>query len=273
MADVWKYFTKLSTDAEKAQCAKCPQILSCKGASTSGLLRHLQHKHNITLKRPISEDQQPSSASKLSKPGESSMFQFVKRQSLEEIVARLAAIDGFSIHAITNSEFIRQSISSRGMKLPKSNTAVMKLVHDFYNKAKDLTKKEIEKRVAGGECMSLTLDEWTSINNKRYININVHCFDGTMYNLGLIRARGSLPADKIREAVSTVTTDFGVPERHIVAATTDGAAVMEKFGRDSEFFHQLCYNHALHLAVMDVLRADKSAAFESMDDTGMVFVR
>lgn len=269
MADVWQYFTKLSTNGEKAQCSKCPQQLSCKGSSTSGLLRHLQGKHNITIKRPTAEDQQPSSAPtpcKVAKPEGSSMIQFIKRQSLEEIVARLAALDGFSIHAITNSEFIRQSISARGLQLPKSNTAVMKLVHDFYNKAKDLTKKEIEKRVAMGEGMSLTLDEWTSVNNKRYININVHCYDGTMFNLGLIRARGSLPAEKIREAVTNVTKSFGLPGGNIVAATTDGAAVMVKFGRESQFIHQLCYNHGLHLAVMDVLRKDNSVAVDDIDD-------
>lgn len=49
--------------------------------------------------------------------------------------------------------------------------------------------------------------------------------------------------------------DYGLSFTDIVAATTDGAAVMCKFGRliCATSLHQECYNHAIHLAVIDVL--------------------
>ena len=44
--------------------------------------------------------------------------------------------------------------------------------------------------------------------------------------------------------------DFGINLSDIVASTTDAGAVMVKFGGLSEYIHQLCYNHGIHLAVL-----------------------
>lgn len=38
----------------------------------------------------------------------------------------------------------------------------------------------------------------------------------------------------------------------------DGASVMVKFGRITKYLHQQCYNHALHLAVLDVIQKKES---------------
>lgn len=51
---------------------------------------------------------------------------------------------------------------------------------------------------------SLTFDEWTSMKNRRYININVHAND-TFWNLGLARVHGSMPATKGIEIIEKKT--------------------------------------------------------------------
>lgn len=242
MAEIWKHFKKLPADAGKAQCTRCLQILMCKGSSTSGLLRHLQIKHNILCKRqaqPINDQQHGTgpSSSKVC-----SMMNYVKRRNLNEEVARLAAKDGFSVNGITKSEFIRQS------RLPTSNNTVMKL-----NEAKVQTVLEIRNRMDEGQSVSITLDEWTNLNNKRYMNINTHFMDGDMINLGLVLVNGSLPAEKIVEAVKGALKDFEVKSSNVFGATTGAAAVMVKFGKTSGYWHQLCYNHGIHLAVCDVI--------------------
>lgn len=61
MADVWKEFKKLPD--ERAQCLKCPKIISCKGGSTSGLWRHLGNKLN--LKNHQDADEIPTKQSRL----------------------------------------------------------------------------------------------------------------------------------------------------------------------------------------------------------------
>jgi len=61
-------------------------------------------------------------------------------------------------------------------------------VHSFV--FSDLAKKK-----AQGQRLSLTLDEWTSGRNCRYMNINVHEEGGNFWSLGLARVHESMPAD------------------------------------------------------------------------------
>lgn len=56
---------------------------------------------------------------------------------------------------------------------------------------------------------------------------------------------------QVKRLTTVKLNEFGLSLQDIVGATTDGAAVMMKFGRDMDVIHQPCYNHALHLAVMD----------------------
>uniref|UniRef100_A0AAV2J054 Gypsy retrotransposon integrase-like protein 1 n=1 Tax=Knipowitschia caucasica TaxID=637954 RepID=A0AAV2J054_KNICA len=63
-----------------------------------------------------------------------------------------------------------------------------------------------------------------------------------------------MPAEKIKELVDSHLHRFKLNmEQNIVCCTTDGASVMVKFGRLVLPELQLCYAHAVHLAVTDVL--------------------
>lgn len=110
-------------------------------------------------------------------------------------MATLVAKDGLSVNMICRSSFIKQSITNRGYKLPIGGTNVMNLVHKFYDTAKEEMIKQIEK--LKDNKFSLTLDEWTSSRNRRYINVNLHSNNGVFFNLGLIRIQGSCPADEV----------------------------------------------------------------------------
>ena len=133
------------------------------------------------------------------------------------------------------------------LTLPKSENAVMKLIHKYHQAKKDdLTRifQESDKK------FSLTLDEWTSTKNRRYMNINLHDSEGKTYNLGLVRILGSCTSEKILNMVNERLLNFGLNlEDHIVGATSDGAAVMVKFGRLAPSICQLCLNHAMHISV------------------------
>lgn len=267
---MWLYFEKQSSD--NAKCTKCGDVLSCKGSSTSGLTRHLQKKHSITLpskqKQVAAADDSesaPSSTKKQKKSeaeGASSssstasqqqILKFAKRQSLAEIVSRLVALDGFTVHGVTNSAFIKESLKARGYTLPNHNTSVMNLVHTFYETAREQTKAEIEKLKEVK--FSATLDEWTSLKNRRYLNVNLHSIDGKFFNLGLIRIKKSCPAETVKELMLEKLREFGLAFSDIIAATTDGAAVMVKFGGliCETCLHQECFNHGVHLAAVDVI--------------------
>lgn len=57
--------------------------------------------------------------------------------------------------------------------------------------------------------------------------------------------------------------EFGLSaDGDVVASIGDGASVMKKFGRISQYYHQQCYNHAIHLAVIDVIYKNFAVDFE-----------
>jgi hypothetical protein len=57
-----------------------------------------------------------------------SILNLVKKQPLHEIVARLAAKDGFIIRAITGTNSIREYITQNGFILPKNLSKTMILI-------------------------------------------------------------------------------------------------------------------------------------------------
>ena len=96
---------------------------------------------------------------------------------------------------------------------------------------------------------SLTLDEYTSIRNRKYMNINCH-FQNEFLSLGMIRITGSMSAIIAAEKVSSRLTYFGLDlKSDIVATVSDGASVMVKFGKIIDPIHIQCLSHAFHLCV------------------------
>ena len=63
-----------------------------------------------------------------------------------------------------------------------------------------------------------------------------------------------MPAETLLELVTSHIAEFGLHfEQDIFASITHGAQVMKRFGCISPASHQLCYSHALHLAMSDVV--------------------
>ncbi|GBP64734.1 hypothetical protein EVAR_56766_1 [Eumeta japonica] len=129
---------------------------SLHSSNTSGLVRHLAHVHKInttkcgTLEESESEASTSSgvNAPKNSRPGYESTqqqklnFKTPPIQSLGEILVRLAAKDGFTINAITKSEFICDSLSAKGYKLSMCVNDVMNLIIKYYeDKEKEMIKE------------------------------------------------------------------------------------------------------------------------------------
>lgn len=284
----WNHFERKSVDL--AECSLCKNVIKTKGGSTSGLIRHLREKHGINAvsssqststgatastsarasssKRPVCHSAS-SAPLGLSDPKQRTLNFVVKsKNSLEETVARLAAQDGFSINGITNSVFIRRALAKEGHKLPINNTIVMSLVKTFYDETCELIRCELKRRIEKGQRFSLSTDEWTSVANRRYFNVNIHGTDEFVCNLGLVRILGSFTSERTLECVKEHVAEFGIDlEKHCVAVTADGVSVMVKFGRLSPMEYQGCWAHALHLAVCDFLYSGKSTTQTSGTDT------
>lgn len=275
---VWKYFKK-NKDASNAQCLKCPKTIACKGSNTSGLVRHLAHVHKIDVRSTevqmdTEEASTSSSSSGVTAPKklrsdfetmhvqQTLKFDVQPRKSLGEILAKLSAQDGFTIRGITKSEFIRESLAAKGYKLPKTQTEVMNLILKFYDEKEKEMIKELSQLCTSGNRLSVTIDEWTSIRNRRYFSVCVHTAEAKVYNLGLVYIPGKCGAAEVREIVEERLKYFGVNfEHYVLAVTSDGPNVMKKFGRESPCEMVLCVNHAIHLAILDTFCKKKNSNY------------
>ena len=122
---VWDHFSNPTKDS--ATCIHCRSQILRKDGVTSALINHLSSKHNI---KKQSDDTEPES--KRRKVETRSMLDFVKRESLGEILAKCAAKDGFSIQKMVDSDAIKGYLRTKQFKMPKSpatvwNNAVLKM--------------------------------------------------------------------------------------------------------------------------------------------------
>ena len=259
---VWEYFQKTSGSEESARCKVCQVVIKCKGSSTSGLIRHLRSKHNIiTTKKSVGQSQPSMRRQKTIDT------MFSSKKSVQEVIAKMADVDGIPFHVIENSEFIRKSLATQGLKLTYHHGCAREKTSLFCVEAKSKIKATFAERKKNGEKFCLSLDEYTSISNKRYLNINVHGENASVWNLSLVRIHHALPAETLLELVTSPIAEFGLDfEQDIFASITDGAQVMKRFGRISPASHQLCYSHALHLAVSDVVYERRSLNVQPLSD-------
>ena len=95
------------------------------------------------------------------------------------------------------------------------------------------------------------------------MNVNLH-YDLHPVNFGMVRIKGSIPAERVENSVKGRLHEFGFKMEDIVAATTDGASVMKSFGRMICCVHQLCFAHGYHIAVTDFLYARRNF-FEGLE--------
>lgn len=272
-ASVWHHFLT-EKSGQLAKCKKCSKEIKCVGGSTSGLHTHLKTIHGINLKRKCdtSNAEEPSTSKQPKLI--TSYFKSNKNEELSKVLARMTARDGLSFNTLINSYDIRQGLSARGFEnIPKSSNTIRNMVLEYSKIIKNNVISEIANLKSQDKRFSITFDEWTSVRNRRYMNINVHSGQGILWNIGLVRATGSMPADKCLTLVEEKLNAFGLNmSNDIVGVTTDGASVMVKLGKLINSEQQLCFAHGINLAVTDVLYKANSSVivdkqnFEEEDD-------
>ena len=105
-------------------------------------------------------------------------------------------------------------------------------VAEFYQKAKDEVKQHLAKMKVDGVHFSLTFDERSVINSKRYMTINIHGTYPSWHNLGMIRVWDRSQHRFSLKIVELLLVEFGVAiDADIVAMVTDGASIMKRVGR------------------------------------------
>lgn len=181
---------------------------------------------------------------------------FLKENTMEMMISRMTAKDGFSFNSFCKSLDLRYLFQKSGYKLPLSSNTIRSIVIKFSESVKANMINEIQQLQTQYQKFSLTFDEWTSRKNRRYLNINLHS-NKQHRNLGLVRIQGSSSAEHCVNLVEKHLKIFNINIKDdIVAITTDGPNVMIKVGNLMPCFQQRCFAHGIQLAVIDVLYKD-----------------
>lgn len=280
VSEIWKYFLR-AENGLSAKCKLCKKILKTKDRSPRGLHVHLKSIHKIDTKNVISPPplplplpssnnqntelvtESPGSsapvppASKKQKITDHFLFLPVENNSVEKKVSRMVAKDGLPFRVFCTSKDIRDLFNSSGHKLPTSPNSIKLIVMNYGMTLKMKIARDLAQLKENDQRFTLTLDEWTSSMNKRYMNVNAHTFlneNALFWNLGLIRVFGSMPAESGVSILKTKLIEFGlILEKDIINITTDGASVMKKLGRLISPSHQLCYAHGVQLGIIDTI--------------------
>lgn len=269
-SSVWFYYLR-ATDGNSAKCKKCNKILKTAGSSTSSLWSHLRTKHSIDLKvtpavlvsdpTPCSSQQNVihDSQADISKPKKQKMTDFYhKLNSVECVVSKMAALDGLPFKTFCTSEELRKLFLKSGYNLPSSPKTIKNMVIETNENLKSSTIQEIDNLKSNEVKFAVTLDEWTSNRNRRYMNVNIfspHFKDQTGFkNLGLARISTKGTAqyclDILRKKLDSYNLSLG---KDIICLTTDGATVMTALGQAAKVNQQLCLAHGVQLGIIDVL--------------------
>ena len=77
----------------------------------------------------------------------------------------------------------------------------MQFVYKQYDIAKDVTMTEMQQSLKSGKRFSLSLDEYSSLRHKRYLNTNVHQDNDNFWNLGMVAISERMSAEKTVDEV------------------------------------------------------------------------
>lgn len=179
----------------------------------------------------------------------------------------MVALDGLTFRVFERSEELRESLQARGFKIPKTAKSYKQMVIKYSKDVRRKQKTEIQELTSNGERFCVTFDEWTSLRNRRYLNVTLHGKGSKIWNLGLVRIRRSATSERLLSLVEKRLMRFNLNmESHIVCIMTDGCATMTKIGKLCPTLQQLCYAHGIQLAVIDVLyKKDKEKAAKDTD--------
>lgn len=175
----------------------------------------------------------------------------------EMMISRMVAKDGLPFRVFCTSEDMKSLLVAKGYKLPSSPNTIKKIVMNYGMTLKMKVTEDLLKLRNEDYRFTVTLDEWTSGMNRRFLNVNVHTVinsQPTYWNIGLARVFGSMSSESCVQLLKEKLSEFNLSlDNDIVGITTDGASVMKKVGRLIEPLQQLCYAHGVQLGITDVI--------------------
>lgn len=141
------------------------------GGATGAIHTHMRAKH-IGEMPQVQESQKPSTSTstsdliqtqKLTNEPLQKKFKFTDYFSNMKVpVTRMAALDGIPLRTCCTSEDLRYLFKNSGYDVPKSSTAITKIILDQSNNTKNKLKNQLKIMKSENKRFTITSDEWTS---------------------------------------------------------------------------------------------------------------
>ena len=133
-------------NGEREKCETCENTIFCKSGSTGATRNHLCLKHKDLLHTKKVKQQVSLENENKSSTGISTIENYFKptKESLERVVAELAAVDRISFNTISTSKQLRQAFLAKGYKLPQTVQNVRSIIISLSQTLKSDIKKMIE---------------------------------------------------------------------------------------------------------------------------------
>ena len=236
-------FDKLKNNADFDSA--CKVLRSIKDQSPKSIKSHLKTAHNYDVDE---EEMKKKQQQKLSISNFMTTKNFNELTDKNSSIVQLTCSDLIPIHKCMKSKTIDHLFTSTYRSgFPTSFAKVRSAIIENYEIAKTLLRKDFLKRT---ESPAIMIDEWTSLSKKQYINLIAY-FSDSKFNLGLIEITEDATSEHIFEIISKRLDEFGLKSPKVV--TADGAKTNSKLARIGGMKIQKCFNHAVHLAVTDLL--------------------
>lgn len=181
---------------------------------------------------------------------------FTKTTTLELVLSRMTSKDGIPFSVFCTSEDLRNAIKSMALnkRLPTSPNTIRDYVLDFAKQIRSYQIDEIATQKKAGCKFSVIFDEWTSTNDRRYLNVIIKSESNLFWDLGLTRIRGSFTSEVGLKMVKDLLNSYDLSfERDIVSVVCDGCSVNTKIKKISNCEMQLCLAHMIQLSITDIL--------------------
>ena len=160
----WKYFVRNKADVKESKCTLCLKIF--KNPNNDTCRYHVVNVHG--LKVPKKAEQKASDPASAIPINDQPLIatSLKPKDSMDKVLARMTSVDRLSFLTIETSDDIQDGLRARGFKPPKKANTVKQHVNTFAMDIKRQTKAMFEDRRLR-EKFAITLDEYTSLNNKR----------------------------------------------------------------------------------------------------------
>ena len=250
-SDIWKYFRKLNSS--KTVCIACGKTFNITSNSTSSMWYHLKTASKNCYVRSTEKEEHIKDQQKRKKLD---LRDFIN-QPIGYYLAKIASEDNMTLNRMINSEVCKVYLAGFRHNMPNSASTITTQIISFYNQEKINLKNRLQKLISQNTKFNITLDEWKSINDSKFLNIVLYS-QQQIFNLGLCRLEGGTTSESILNIVLSKLSEFGLNlSQHIAVQTFDGANYMVKYGRLSGIPYTLCINHALHLAILKTIKENQ----------------